>query len=541
MHTTASELAGQTAAAQPYRPLGKRKTQGPWDVIIIGSGMGGMACGAALAKFGKRVLILEQHYVAGGFTHTFNRKGFSWDVGVHCIGEMGPRDLPGRILGWLTDGSLEWASMGKVYETFHFPDGFSIEFPDNWREFKKILIERFPEERAAIEKYFELVWQVTSSSKPFFALRAMPEWVSRIGSRFIKGREWWAKTTAEVLDTLTTNARLKAVLTAQWGYYGSTPRHSSFAIHALVVRHFWNGGYFPVTGAKSIADRLLKTVEDTGGEALTRASVDEVIVRDGKAVGVRLQGGEELFAPIVISAAGAKATASRLVPREYRESAWAKDLSELGQSPPHICLYLGFEGDVEAAGATKSNQWFMETWDMEEPGWDLTDAKSEAPILYMSFPSLKDPMHDAGPTGRHTGEVVTFVPWQCFEKWQDTRRGRRDPEYLAFKKDIEERLVRQLKRHVPKLMELVKYQELSTPLSTTFFTRAPEGAIYGLEATPRRFLSPRLRTRTPIKNLYLAGGDVATLGVTGALMGGILAAGTVQPRVLAKLSKKLEA
>jgi phytoene dehydrogenase-like protein len=84
-------------------------------------------------------------------------------------------------------------------------------------------------------------------------------------------------------------------------------------------------------------------------------------------------------------------------------------------------------------------------------------------------------------------------------------------------------------------MEKCVYHELSTPLSTTFFTRAPFGAIYGLEATPRRFLNPRLRTRTPVKGLYLAGGDVATLGVTGALIGGILAAGTIEKRVLAKL------
>ena len=79
------------------------------------------------------------------------------------------------------------------------------------------------------------------------------------------------------------------------------------------------------------------------------------------------------------------------------------------------------------------------------------------------------------------------------------------------------------------------YHELSTPLSTEFFTRASQGAIYGLEATPERFTSACLRTRTPVKNLYLAGGDVATLGVTGALVGGVLAAGTIQPRIFSKL------
>lgn len=518
-----------------YKMFGKHGGKSEWDTIVIGSGMGGMACGAALAKFGKRVLILEQHYVPGGFTHTFSRKGFKWDVGVHCVGEMGPRDVPGRLLSWLSDGAIRWEPMGKTYETFYFPDGFKIEFPDTWREFKTRLLETFPQDKDAIDLYFDLIWKVTNSAKPFFAMRAMPEWVDKIGSKFFRGVQWWSKTTSEVLSQLTTNERLKSVLAAQWGYYGSTPSQSSFAIHAMTVRHFWNGGYFPVDGAQTIADNLLKVVQEAGGETLVRASVEQILVEDGRAVGVRMQNGEEFRAKNIVSAAGALATVDRLLPEDLRSSAWASDIRELRQSPPHICLYLGFEGDVIAAGATRSNQWFCETWDNEVSEWDVRDPASVAPVLYMSFPSLKDPNHVAGPQSRQTGEVVTFVPWEAFAKWHGTRRGNRDPEYLAFKKSIEERLVAQLNRHVPELMKLVKYSELSTPLSTTFFTRAPQGAIYGLEATPKRFTSTRLRTRTPISHFYLAGGDVATLGVTGALVGGVLAAGTIQPRVLLKL------
>ena len=127
------------------------------------------------------------------------------------------------------------------------------------------------------------------------------------------------------------------------------------------------------------------------------------------------------------------------------------------------------------------------------------------------------------------------MPLSAFSKWKDTRRGRRDPEYTAFKKQIEDRLLAQVRRHVPKILDITKFYEFSTPLSTTFFTRAAEGAIYGLEATPARFACPDLRTRTPIKNLYLAGGDVTMLGVTGALVGGLLAAATLEPRVFLKM------
>jgi all-trans-retinol 13,14-reductase len=258
-------------------------------------------------------------------------------------------------------------------------------------------------------------------------------------------------------------------------------------------------------------------------------------VKDGKAVGVRTQTGEEFFASKIISAVGVKNTVTQLIPEEYKTTPWGKELTSLGQSPSYICLNLGFEGDILAAGATVSNQWFFESWSMEANEWDLEDPQSTIPIIYLSFPSLKDPHHNAGLNLRQTGEAVTFVPWKSFEKWKQTRRGKRDTDYLEFKKEIENRIILQLKKHIPKLMEMVVYHELSTPLSTSFFTRAPQGAIYGLEATPRRFTSSHLRTRTPIRNLYLTGGDVATLGVTGAMIGGVLTAGTIKPQVFTHL------
>jgi all-trans-retinol 13,14-reductase len=296
-----------------------------------------------------------------------------------------------------------------------------------------------------------------------------------------------------------------------------------------------NGGYYPVGGATIMAEGFLKTVQAAGGEALTRADVDTVIVKGGKAVGVRMKTGEEFFAPKVISAIGAKATVERLVPTEFRETPWGQGIERLGQSPAYLCMYLGFEGDVRAAGATNANQWFMESWDMEWKEWHLDDPKSIAPVLYVSYPSLKDPAHVEGPNQRHTGEVVTFVPWNLFDKWKDTRRGFRAEEYTAFKKGIEDRMMAQMRRHQPKLMDLVKHYELSTPLSTTHFTHAPTGAIYGLEATPERFMSPHISTRTPVKNLFMAGGDVATLGITGALFGGFLAASTIEPKLMGQM------
>ena len=517
-----------------YRPVSK-ESKGSWDAIVIGSGIGGMACAASLAKFGKCVLILEQHFIPGGFGQTFSRKGHTWDVGVHCVGEMGPDDIPGRMFRWLTNGRLKWESLGPTYETFFFPGDFKIEFPDNLKDFKLNLKAAFPDDGKAIDEYFSIIRGFRMAAYRFLASRVLPRWTQDISSFFMPEHKFWRKTTKEVLDSLTFNEKLKSVLAGQWGYYGSTPSQSSFGLHAMVVNHFIRGGYYPAGGAASIANGLLKTVSDAGGETLVRATVEEILIRGGRAVGVRLAGGQEFFAPKIISAAGARITAESLMPMEYKESKWAREILSTKQSPPHLCLYLGFEGDIEKAGVKRTNQWFFETWDLESSVWDLSGEMSECPALYLSFPSLKDPQHQKGPTHRHTAEVLAFVSWDSFSKWQKSSRGKRDLEYLAFKKTIEDCLVAQLKKHIPQLMELVTHVELSTPLSTVYYTGAPQGAIYGLETTPKRFTNKSLRTRTPVKGLYLAANDVTVPGVVGALMGGLLAASTVNCQVFIKL------
>ena len=144
------------------RPWSRTSPDGPWDAVVIGSGMGGMTTAALLADRGKRVLVLEQHYVPGGFTHMFKRPGFEWDVGVHAVGEVTERSMTGRLLHHLTRGRLRWASLGEVYDEFHYPDGLRLDFPDNPRQFRDNLVEAFPNGRAAIDGYLEKVRAVPS-------------------------------------------------------------------------------------------------------------------------------------------------------------------------------------------------------------------------------------------------------------------------------------------------------------------------------------------------------------------------------------------
>ena len=509
-----------------------------WDVIVIGSGIGGMAAATALARFKRKVLLLEQHYVLGGFTHTFSRKGFTWDVGVHCVGELGPGMQIRRVIDWLGAGKLQFEPFGKIYETFHFPNDETFQFPDSKADFITSLKAWFPDEHIAIDRYFKTVSEAIRANVPYYPLRTLPESLIRIGERLVDraGVKWREKTTDEVLTEIGVSPRLKTILTAQWGYYGEPPSRSSFALHASCIAHFLNGAWFPVGNATKFGEVLKVELESRGGKVLTRSHVTEILVENGMAKGVVLKNGMKYFAKKVISCTGAK-TSLKMIPESANiSSRWRKEIESFKNTPAYFSLYLGFEGDVQKAGATRSSQWIYETWDPEKVIWNLNQEEMP-PVLFCSFPSLKDPHHDAGPAQRHTGELVTFADWKDFEKWSHSRRGNRPTDYIQFKKTIEDRIFRLFEKKFPDLAKLVIYRELSTPLSTVFFNAgATQGAIYGLEHTPRRFRSSALRTRTPLKNFYMGGCDIASCGVAGGLMGGLLAAATLEPRVFGKLT-----
>lgn len=510
---------------------------GGWDTIVIGSGMGGMTCAALLAKLGQRVLVLEQHYVPGGFTHSFKRPGgYHWDVGVHAVGEVTQRSMTGRLLTLLTDDRLQWASLGPVYDEFDFPGGLHVEFPDTPQQFRENLLEAFPNEQPAIDGYLHRAREVAGSMRRYYLARLLPARGGQLAERLLArpAQQAFAERTKDVLDRLSGDARLKAVLAAQWAYHGSPPSRASFAIQALVTKHFMHGGYYPVGGSQQIALQLLQTVADAGGYTRISTDVDQIVVEDGVAVGVRLKDGEELRARRVVSAAGVLSTVDRLLPRAYATHDWVASIRGLRPAPAHVCLYMGFKGDIRRGGAGPANRWFYNTWDTEVDAWHIDhvpeDSIPEAPVLYCSFPSLKDPRHDPGPEQRHTGEVVTFVPWDRFAGWLGSRWHKRDGDYDALKNALKASLLAQFFEKMPGLAGMLDHAELSTPLTTDHFVRPTRGSIYGIEPTPERFANPYLRPRSPIPGLFLAGSDVATVGVIGAMMGGVLAAASAEPR-----------
>ena len=285
------------AIGTPYKQASLSEN---WDAIVIGSGMGGLTAAVLLARHsGRRVLVLERHYEAGGFTHTFHRPGYQWDVGLHYIGQMGDLSSPvRRAFDYVTGGAVAWQPMPPVYDRFLI-DGHRFEFASGREAFREGLRQAFPSESAAIDRYLSAVHAANRWSGLYFAEKALPAPLASLAGGLMRAPylRWARRTTREVLQDLTANRELIGVLAAQWGDYGLPPAQSSFAMHAIIVEHYLNGAFYPVGGAASIAAAMVPLIENTGGSVVTSAEVAGIVVERGRAAGVRMSDGRHLPRP----------------------------------------------------------------------------------------------------------------------------------------------------------------------------------------------------------------------------------------------------
>ena len=506
--------------------------QETYDTLIIGSGMGGMATGALLAKQGQKVLILERHYTAGGFTHIFKRKGYEWDVGIHYIGEVHKTNsLMRKLFDYITDSQLKWADLGEVYDRIIIGDK-AFDFVKGTRNFKKQLISYFPKEEQAINTYLKYVFASVKSSKNYYLSKALPLFLNKIIGRFMRKPfyKWSDKTTYDVLKSLTHNELLIKVLCGQYGDYGMPPKQSSFAMHASVVRHYLDGGNFPVGGSSQIAKTIDKVIEAQKGTILINADVKEVIIDKNKALGVLMADGKKFFAKNIISNAGLMTTYNKLLNKDIIAKFHLKEqLQKVNRSVAHVSLYIGLEESPNELNLPKTNHWiYPEKGDHDScVKHYLDDIDNEFPMVYISFPASKDPDFQNRYPQKSTIDIITLMPYEVFKQWEGSSWKKRGEAYEALKEKLAQRLLKVLYKHVPQVKGKVSYYELSTPLSTQHFVNYKEGEIYGLDHSPSRFRQKYLQPRTPIKNFYLTGQDIVTAGVGGALFAGVLTASAV--------------
>jgi len=504
-----------------YRP---GRLDGPYDALVVGSGIGGLTVAALLAETGRKVVVLEQHYTAGGYTHSYDRRGYEWDVGVHYVGDMGRPTTARRLLDFLTERQVDWAPMDPAYDRFFIGENV-FEAVAGRQAFRDNLVARFPDEAPAIDRYLAMLSAVGRAMTPFTLRKLLPAALSRALWPVLRRRlpAFMFRTTREVVGGLTSNQDLIAVLTGQWGDYGLPPGQSAFLVHALVARHYLHGGYYPAGGSWRIAESIIPRIRRHGGEVFTYARVSRILVDRGRVAGVQMEDGTRIDCPCVVSDAGAMNTFRRLLDEsEARQAGFDAGAVATRPSIGHLGVYVGLAATAAELGLPKSNYWVFPDNDSDRAvARFLDDPQAPFPVVFISFPSAKDPDFERRRPGRATIEIVAPAPYEWFERWRGTTWGQRGDDYEAFKARLAERLLAVMYERLPQLRGRVDYYELSTPLSTQWFCAYDRGELYGLDHTPARFQSEGLGPRTRLKGLWLTGQDTMSCGVVGAMMGGV--------------------
>src|SRR5229473_328938 len=291
-----------------FRGLRDTPPDAAYDAVIIGAGIGGLICANLLAREGLRVLLTEQHYMVGGYCSTFRRKGYTFDAATHFYPLLGnPATITGKLLLDLgiTNG---WVKMDPV-DHFHFLDGSNFAVPADFDIYLASLKLEFPEEASALDQFFAVVREVY-----MHGLLSYFRW--RDTDRLARFRQM---TVREALDQHFQNEKLKLLLAADCGHWGSPPSRTSFVFDSMLRLSYFLGNYYPRGGSQAFADELARRFEEQGGHILLSSPVKRILVKNGATYGVVIETGhvharreQEVYAGAVVSNADLLQTVEKM-------------------------------------------------------------------------------------------------------------------------------------------------------------------------------------------------------------------------------------
>ena len=252
--------------------------------------------------------------------------------------------------------------------------------------------------------------------------------------------------------------------------------------------------------------------------------------------------GHKIACDCVISSAGVANTFEGLLPDDVvTKMGYKRKLTNVRPSFAHLGMYIGLKHSAEELQLPKTNFWIYPGNDYDKAVDDfVANQSAEFPVVYISFPSAKDPDYENRHPGTATIEIVAPAPYEWFESWEGSTWGKRGEDYEQLKTELGERLLEHLYDKLPQLRGKVDYYEVSTPQSTNWFSGYQRGELYGLDHTTERLQQDWLGPRTRVRGLWLTGQDTLTCGVTGAMMAGMLTAmALVGVRKITPLMKRI--
>ena len=499
-----------------------------FDAIVIGSGAGGLASAICLARAGQKVIVLEQHDVPGGWCHSFQLQGQRFSPGVHYIGLVGEGESTNELykgLGAAND--LAFFRMNpKGYEHCWIGNE-KIDMPAGIDALHESLSKRFPKERNRLKKYLTLVRNVSHQIQLIPKMKGFWDNIT-IAFRTRHMGKYGLFSLKRVIDWHIKDPLLKAVLNVQCGDHGLPPSKASFPIHCAVMDHYFKGAFYPVGGGGGIVKAMTNAFKKYGGEIRTKQNVKKIVIRNKRAVGIRLDDGKEIFAKTIVSNADPSTTYLKLVGKENISAGLAKKLAKTKYSVTSLILFLTLDLDVTKVGVDSGNIWMIRDQDMEKVFHDLTAhnilEEDEFPALFMSCTTLKDPASFNGK--HHNLEVVTFIDYNSFNEF-NTGNDHHGSAYARFKERIIEKFMNSIEKVIPGAKQHIVQVELGTPKTNEFYINSTNGNVYGTEKTFNQIGPFSFQNKTEIGNLFLCGASTLSHGVGGATYSGIAAAARI--------------
>jgi phytoene dehydrogenase-like protein len=465
---------------------GLRRPPDPvYDAVVIGSGIGGLIAANLLARENLRVLLVEQHYMVGGYCSTFRRGGYTFDAATHFYPLLGnPETLTGKLLGELgvTTG---WVKMDPV-DTFHFPDGTRFAVPADFDAYLAKLKAGFPEEAGALDSFFAAVREVYLLGLLHYFRDRPAEQIPRLGL-------YLDLSVREALDRWFRDPKLKLLLTADCPHWGSPPGRTSFVFDSMLRLSYFLGNYYPQGGSQAFADDLARCFEARGGHILTSAPVRRIVVEDGVARGIEI---ETLRGPlaglrstvragVVISNADLRQTLEDLVGERHLPAGTLDELRRLRPTFPCWLTHLGLRG-VPREVVEQAQGYYWDSWEMDRVGRGALRFKLFAPTVYE--PAM-------APDGEQLLIVqkVLEMDYGAVEDWP------------AHKAEMEDFIFSNLERLIPGIGDHVAVRSSASAHTSWRFTGNQQGAMLGWEMSPGQLGEGRPALETAVPGLYCVG------------------------------------
>ncbi len=459
----------------------RRAPDAHYDAVIIGSGIGGLITANLLARDGARVLLLEQHYMAGGYCSTFRRGGYTFDAATHFYPLLGnPETLTGRLLAAL-GVETGWVKMDPV-DTFHLPDGSRFAVPADFAAYLAKLHAEFPHESAALDAFFAEVRET-------YLLGLLEYFRGRETARLAPYRDL---TVRQALDRRFADRKLKLLLTADCPHWGSPPGRTSFVFDSMLRLSYFLGNYYPKGGSQAFADELARCFEARGGHILMSTLARRIVVERGAARGVAV---ETLRGPVrfqgtvrcgaVVSNADLLGTLGGLVGAEHLPPGTLERLGRLRPTFPCWLTHIGLAG-VPAEALERAQGYYWDSWEMDRVGRDALRFKIFVPTLYE--PAMAPP----------GGQVlivqkVQELDYAAVADW---------PEH---KRQVESFVFGHLSRLIPGIEDKIVVRTSASAQTSHRFTLNHHGAMLGWEMSPDQLGAGRPDLASPVRNLFLTG------------------------------------